>query len=96
MSVLLEEPLSHLDAVPGLYGVDGGPMTRQEILLSSIDHEPIATLDKRSALDLANRLIMLADQIQPGTTGWTIDGSDGWRRTLRRLAVVDDEFRERD
>jgi len=96
MSVLLEEPLSRLDAVPGLYGIDGGPASRQEVVILAYDEDVIATLGKEAALALANRLVMLADQIQPGTTGWTIDGSDGWRRTLRRLAAVDDEFRERD
>lgn len=93
--IVLEEPLDLLEAQPGLYGINGEPMTRQDIVLVGFD-EVIAILDKQNALALAQRLTMLAEQIQPDTTGWALDGHDGWRPQLRRLASVDDELRDRD
>lgn len=97
MPVTLEEPLTKLQAHPALFGIDGGPMTRQEIIVvDPVDETVIATLGKEAALTLAKRLQELAEQIEPGTTGWEFDGADGWRRPLRRLALVDDELRDRD
>lgn len=97
MPVTLEDPLTELQAHPALFSVDRGPMTRQEIIVvDPVEETVIATLGKQNALALAKRLQELAEQIEPGTTGWEFDGADGWRRPLRRLSLVDDEFRDRD
>lgn len=94
--LVLEEPFEWLDAMPGLYGVAGSPATRQEIVITDGHDAVIATLGQDEALDLGKRLLRLAEKMQPGTTGWAIDGEVGWRPQLRRRASVDDELRDRD
>ena len=95
--IILEEPLTRLDAVPGLYGIDHEPITRQEIfIVDPVDEQVIATFGKEEALAFAERLRVLAEQIQPGTTGWDIRDGNGWVRPLRRLRIVDDELRQLD